>query len=274
MSIGSNIRFYRKLQGFTQEELAEELEVTFQAVSSWENDEYTPELKKFIKLTEVLKVPATSIIEDKSATFNTKEAIYDWEHMKTFVKTTARNLQLTNTLSALGYAVWAHEGMTRNNSEIPYVVHPLNMACHALAMGIKEDEIIAAILLHDTVEDCKKKGVTLESLPVNDETKELVRLMTKVKIPGEDKTVQLDRYYSALAKNPKAALIKCIDRCNNMTTMSWGMDREGIYRYIDEVDTYYPALLKAVKDTPEYNDAAWLLKYHIESMLDIYKRLM
>ena len=41
-----------------------------------------------------------------------------------------------------------------------------------------------------------------------------------------------------------------------------------------ETDKYYPALMKVVKNTPEYNDAAWLLQYQIESMLDIYKRLM
>ena len=35
-----------------------------------------------------------------------------------------------------------------------------------------------------------------------------------------------------------------------------------------------PRHLKAIKETPEYNNAAWLLKYQIESMLDIYKRLM
>lgn len=43
---------------------------------------------------------------------------------------------------------------------------------------------------------------------------------------------------------------------------------------ITETDKYYPELLQVVKDTPEYNSAAWLLKYQIESMIDIYKRLM
>ena len=43
---------------------------------------------------------------------------------------------------------------------------------------------------------------------------------------------------------------------------------------ISETEKYYPELLQVVKDTPEYNNAAWLLKYQIESMLDIYKRLM
>lgn len=41
-----------------------------------------------------------------------------------------------------------------------------------------------------------------------------------------------------------------------------------------ETDKYYPRLLKVVKSTPEFNNAAWLLQYQIESMIDIYKRLM
>ena len=43
---------------------------------------------------------------------------------------------------------------------------------------------------------------------------------------------------------------------------------------IRETEKYYPPLMKVVKDTPEYNDAAWLLKYQMDSTIDIYKRLM
>ena len=46
MSIGSNIRMYREAKGWSQEKLAEKLDVTFQAVSSWERDEYKPEFKQ------------------------------------------------------------------------------------------------------------------------------------------------------------------------------------------------------------------------------------
>ncbi len=271
MSIGSNIKRIREARGLTQEQLAEKLAVTFQAISSWERDEYRPEFDTFVKLTEVLEVPSTAIIEDNSNTFSTKEAIYNWEHMKTYVKTTASLLNMKNSLKALEFAVNAHSDQTRKHSEVPYIYHQLNMACHTLAMGIKEDEIIAAILLHDVVEDCNK---TLDELPVNEETKELVRLMTKVKLPGKSRDEILDAYYGALAENPKAALIKCIDRCNNMTTMSWGLSRIKIFRYISEIEKYYPKLLKTVRDVPEYSDAGWLLRYQIESMLDIYKRLM
>lgn len=271
MSIGENIKKLRDGSNLTQEKLAEKLGVTFQAISSWERDEYCPETKNLLALAEVFDVSVAAILEDKKAAFETKETIYDWEHMKTYVKTTAHNLGLYDTLQAVDFAVTAHDGQTRKNSDIPYIYHPLTMACHALSMGIKEDEIIAAILLHDVVEDCKK---TIDELPVNDEARELVRLMTKDKSKGSHNPETLDKYYAGLASNPKAALIKCIDRCNNMTTMSWGLSRESKYQQIEEVEKYYPKLLKVVKDTPEYNNAAWLLKYQIESMLDIYKRLV
>ena len=34
-----------------------------------------------------------------------------------------------------------------------------------------------------------------------------------------------------------------------------------------------PKLLKAIKDTPEYNNAAWLLSYQIRSLLQTAKRI-
>ncbi|MBE6027512.1 MAG: helix-turn-helix domain-containing protein [Clostridiales bacterium] len=277
IKIGENIARLRKEKGWTQEKLAEELGVTFQAVSSWERDEYKPELETFIELAEKLGVPATWIIEERSATFNTKEAVYNWEHMKTYVKTFAKTAQMENTLKALDFALAAHEGQPRKNSELPYIVHPLNMACHALALGIKEDEIIAGILLHDVIEDCKKEdgtGYTTEDLPVNDETRKIVALMTCPEKTPETREAVLTEYYKGLATYPKAALVKLIDRCNNLTTMSWGLERWKIYRMIRETDKYYPVLIKVVKDIPEYNDAAWLLKYQIDSTLDVYKRLM
>ena len=271
MSIGTNIRRLREEKGFTQENIADALDVSFQAVSSWERDEYKPDLDKLLKLTEVFDVSLSAIAEEKQKIFKTKEAIYNWEHMKTYVKTTARNFQMTDSLKAVDFAVEAHEGQRRKRSDTPYIYHPLSMACHALSMGIKEDEIIAAILLHDVIEDCDK---TVEELPVSDETKRIVLLLTHDKTNDSDREKIMDCYYKAIVANPKAALVKCIDRCNNLTTMSWGLSRERIYRMITETEKYYPKLLKAIKSTIEYDDAAWLLQYQIESMLDIYKRLM
>ena len=71
-----------------------------------------------------------------------------------------------------------------------------------------------------------------------------------------------------------AAMVKCLDRCNNLSGMAAGFSVERIQDYIEETERYYPTLLDVIKDQPEYNNAAWLLKYQMESMLDIYKRLL
>ena len=271
MSLGENIRKYRELNKLTQEKLADKLDVSFQAVSSWERDEYKPDTDKLIRLAEVFNVSVSSLVEDRKNVFTTKETIYNWEHMKTYVKTTARNYNLEDTLKAVDFAVKAHQGQKRKKSDVPYIYHSLNMACHALSMGIRDDAIIAGCLLHDVVEDC---GVSYDELPVNEKTKEIVRLMTHEKTTDENREAIMKQYYSKLASNPDAALVKCIDRCNNLTTMSWGLSRDRMYRMILETERYYPALLEVVKATTQFNNAAWLLKYHIESMLDIYKRLL
>ena len=120
MSIGTNIKSLREERKLTQEQVAESLGITFQAVSSWERDEYKPDTGKLIKLAELFDVSVSAIAEEKRKTFKTKETIYNWEHMKTYVKTTARNFKLKDTLKAVDYAVEAHQGQNRKKSQVPY----------------------------------------------------------------------------------------------------------------------------------------------------------
>ena len=63
MNIGMNIHRLREERGFTQEKLAEQLNVSFQAVSAWEREEYKPDLDNLIKLTEILDVSLSAIVE-------------------------------------------------------------------------------------------------------------------------------------------------------------------------------------------------------------------
>ena len=50
MSIAANIKSLREERKLTQEQVAESLGVTFQAVSSWERDDYKPDTDKLIRL--------------------------------------------------------------------------------------------------------------------------------------------------------------------------------------------------------------------------------
>lgn len=64
-NIGKNISRLRKLQGLTQDELAERLFITRQTVSGWENGRTQPSLDILGELAEVLKCSPLDIIGSK-----------------------------------------------------------------------------------------------------------------------------------------------------------------------------------------------------------------
>ena len=61
-NIGKNITKLRKLQGLTQDELAERLFVTRQTVSGWENGRTQPSLDILGELADVLNCSPLDII--------------------------------------------------------------------------------------------------------------------------------------------------------------------------------------------------------------------
>ena len=123
-----------------------------------------------------------------------KHSAFQPEKMYTYLRGYASALGMKNTLKALAFAREKHSGQFRKSGE-PYIVHPLTMACNAVSMGIKEDAVIATILLHDVCEDC---GVGLAELPVSDVVKHAVDLMTFRVLEGETKEIAKNRYYNML----------------------------------------------------------------------------
>lgn len=64
--IGLKIREFRQQAGFTQERLAEALEITFQQVQKYERGVTKVNLIKLQQIAEVLKVPVSSFFEESS----------------------------------------------------------------------------------------------------------------------------------------------------------------------------------------------------------------
>lgn len=60
--VGKNIAKLRKEAGMTQEELAMKLNVTRQAISSWERERTEPDLETVQRAAEVFEVPAEELI--------------------------------------------------------------------------------------------------------------------------------------------------------------------------------------------------------------------
>lgn len=63
--IGEKIQLLRKQNNMSQEKLAQELNVTRQAVSKWELGNSTPELENIVQISELFNVTTDYIIKDE-----------------------------------------------------------------------------------------------------------------------------------------------------------------------------------------------------------------
>ena len=62
---------------------------------------------------------------------------------------------------AIQFAVFAHAGTKRKGKERPYILHPIEAM--TIAAGLTEDEeVLAAAVLHDVVEDTNLNGEDIE----------------------------------------------------------------------------------------------------------------
>ena len=100
-----------------------------------------------------------------------------------------------------------HEGQTDKAGK-PYIEHPITVAL-VVAHWTSDPEVIAAALLHDTLEDCDITAEGLHDLGFSDRTVELVTLLTRT----DD--VSKDDYYTAIANDPDAMRIKKADIAHN-----------------------------------------------------------
>lgn len=65
MAFGSNLQYFRKLQGgMTQERLAERMGVSRQTISKWEADEAYPEVAKLLELCDVFSCTLDALLRE------------------------------------------------------------------------------------------------------------------------------------------------------------------------------------------------------------------
>lgn len=64
MSLGNKLSEARRAKNLTQEQLAERLDVTRQAVSRWESDSAYPETEKIVRMAQILEVSCDYLLQD------------------------------------------------------------------------------------------------------------------------------------------------------------------------------------------------------------------
>lgn len=63
MTLGKRLKILRKMNYYTQQTLAQELNISAQAISKWENDLSEPDLATLRKLAELYKISLSELLE-------------------------------------------------------------------------------------------------------------------------------------------------------------------------------------------------------------------
>lgn len=169
---------------------------------------------------------------------------------------------------AIRFATKAHEGQFRKGTDRPYIVHPLEVGKILWEMTADE-EVIAAGILHDTIEDCKE--VTEEIL--RQEFGE--RIATLVLHESEDKTKSWKERKSTTIEKLKTAplevqYIGLADKLSNIRDIDrdYPIYKEQLwnrFRMKDKqiIGWYYKEIqksLQSLKGIPQYEEYCRLVE--------------
>ena len=115
MSIGSKIAQLRKTKGITQEELAQLLSVTNQAVSKWESDQCCPDIQLLPKLADTFGVTIDALFDRETARPVSVKNL-PWKDDDSFRVVLYQGHKLLKSSSHAGDFVFKYEGPARNIS--------------------------------------------------------------------------------------------------------------------------------------------------------------
>lgn len=109
------------------------------------------------------------------------------------------------------FAVKAHKGQIRKDSELPYIVHPIAVLKKLAEWGIQCRICWKAALCHDVLEDCPDIDFERLWFAIGIDAANIVQELTFVG-PKEDKPAYMDSFAT---KSVQALVVKVADRlCN------------------------------------------------------------
>lgn len=190
---------------------------------------------------------------------------YNEGKMYTQLSGFCKGAEMLSALRALGYMREKHGQQKRSNGQL-YIVHPLWMANYAISLGIRDDNVIATVLLHDVCEDT---AIHVEELPFNDTIRKGVKYMTFQQYNNEDKQTAKQRYFNELLESKEALICKGLDRFMNLSTMEGILSEQAIIKNIKETDEMLLPVMKAGKEKwPEMSDYFFVMRANIRAIND------
>jgi len=174
---------------------------------------------------------------------------------------------------AIRFATKAHEGVARKGTTLPYIIHPLE-AMTIVASITSDQELMAAALLHDVVEDA---GVTVEDIrrEFGSRVADLVDAETDREVAGKShveswqqrKQATIDRLAKA---NRDTQIVALGDKLSNIRAMAHHLRLQGdhLWQRFNEKNParhawYYHQLaasLAPLSDTDAYREFTELVE--------------
>lgn len=66
MTLGERLREFRQIEGLSQEQLAESLNVSRQAITKWENDKGLPDIYNLIAISKIMRVTLDDLVKGET----------------------------------------------------------------------------------------------------------------------------------------------------------------------------------------------------------------
>lgn len=154
-------------------------------------------------------------------------------------------------------ALSAH-GEQKRKSGLPYILHPVSVACILVELGMDSESITAA-LLHDVVEDTDVELETIRK-QFGPDIANLIDGVTKLgKIPfssrEEQQAENIRKMLIAMADDIRVIIIKLADRLHNMRTIECMPEQKRRDKALENMEVYAPIAhrlgIRAVKEEME-----------------------
>lgn len=150
---------------------------------------------------------------------------------------------------ALALATKHHQGIRRKYSGEPYVQHPMRVAETLLRYGWTDQEVLAAALLHDCIEDENVNGLTMPDMVISNgcnlRVLRWVQLLTTTKKGkrADRKAAETKRISGAPTEVRAIKLADVMDNCKDIADT----DPDFASRYIEEKQAFLKGLPKDPK---------------------------
>ena len=157
----------------------------------------------------------------------------------------------TLILKAAHFSAQKHSKQRRKDVDAsPYINHPISVALEIVQTGgVDDPEILAAALLHDTIEDTETTPEELEGQFGKQVCKYVLEVTDDKSLPKDERKKKQIEHAKELSKG--AALIKLGDKISNVTDVTnnppatWNINRRK--QYLDWAE-------KVVRNCPKVND--------------------